>query len=226
MLLWPAAAELGSFCGERRCFMDEFEYDVGISFASEDRDIASQLARRLRRRKMKVFYDEYEKTKLWGEDLYKYLFSVFSEKCRYCIILFSEAYSEKAWPKHELRAAQARLVEDSGDFLLPIRIEECDLPEELTNMSYLTYPETSLTDIAKAVHDKWWEAIKHRYIPLDNVVKVLHDETVIQTIMNRVLPRLVEGEQDDATLLTRALFGLITLIQTSCEYTAFKSKDT
>jgi hypothetical protein len=47
------------------------EYDVALSFAGEDREYAEELANALRG-KANVFYDGFEKAKLWGEDLYVY----------------------------------------------------------------------------------------------------------------------------------------------------------
>ncbi len=45
----------------------QYPYDVAISFAGEDRIHAEALADALRRRKINVFYDKYEKTTLWGK---------------------------------------------------------------------------------------------------------------------------------------------------------------
>ena len=48
-------------------------YDVALSFAGEDRIHAVALAEILSRRGVKVFYDKYEKSTLWGKDLYTHL---------------------------------------------------------------------------------------------------------------------------------------------------------
>ncbi len=46
-----------------------YEYEVALSFAGEDRPYASQLANILRRRGVRFFFDEYEKYTLWGKNL-------------------------------------------------------------------------------------------------------------------------------------------------------------
>ncbi len=51
-------------------------YDVALSFAGEDRKLAEALAKALQKNGIKVFYDEFEKSKLWGKDPYKYLNAV------------------------------------------------------------------------------------------------------------------------------------------------------
>lgn len=44
----------------------DFEFDVAISFASEDRPVADQIAKLLTEQGIKVFYDKYEEANLWG----------------------------------------------------------------------------------------------------------------------------------------------------------------
>jgi hypothetical protein len=47
----------------------DYDYDVAISYASEDGLQAESLAAVLRDRGVHVFYDKYEKAVLWGKDL-------------------------------------------------------------------------------------------------------------------------------------------------------------
>ena len=71
------------------------EYDVALSFAGEDRDYVGRVAEALRRRGINVFYDEYERSDLWGKDLYAHLSSIYSEKSRYVVMFISKFYEEK-----------------------------------------------------------------------------------------------------------------------------------
>ena len=43
------------------------KYDVALSFAGEDRLHAKELARLLKSGGYRVFYDDYEKPRLWGK---------------------------------------------------------------------------------------------------------------------------------------------------------------
>ena len=63
-----------------------YEFDVAISYAGEDREYAEALAETLRQRMLKVFYDNYEKSTLWGKNLYTYLSDVYENKARYCVL--------------------------------------------------------------------------------------------------------------------------------------------
>ena len=57
----------------------KFKYDVGLSFAGEHRDYVRQVADVLKEREFKVFFDDYERTELWGKDLYVHLSKVYQE---------------------------------------------------------------------------------------------------------------------------------------------------
>jgi len=61
-------------------------YDVALSFAGEDRTVAREIAERLRTAGYKVFFDEYEKATLWGEDLTIKLQDVYQHLSRYCVM--------------------------------------------------------------------------------------------------------------------------------------------
>ncbi len=106
----------------------EFDYDVALSFAGEDREKAEELAGLLTSRKLRVFYDLYEQAELWGKDLYQHLQSVYRDRAKYCVIFSSKAYAEKLWTKHELRQAQARAFTENREYILPIRIDDTDIP--------------------------------------------------------------------------------------------------
>lgn len=93
-------------------------YDVVLSFAGEDRDRASELAFALKRRGLKVFYDNDEVAILWGENLYERLGDIFQTQSRFCIPILSRHYVQKPWTLHELKFAQARNMEESNAYLL------------------------------------------------------------------------------------------------------------
>jgi hypothetical protein len=55
---------------------EEYPFDVALSFAGEDRNLAEKLAELLRAHGIQVFYDRYEQATLWGKDLYEHLADV------------------------------------------------------------------------------------------------------------------------------------------------------
>ena len=49
------------------------KYDVALSFAGEDREYVDAVASHLQEAGVRVFYDRFEETKLWGKNLYDHL---------------------------------------------------------------------------------------------------------------------------------------------------------
>lgn len=113
-------------------------YDVALSFAGEDRGHAEALAVELRRSGVRVFYDAYEKGRLWGRDLYVHLHDVYCNKARYCVIFVSAYYAQKVWTTHEHASAQERALRERGaEYILPIRIDATALPGLRETIGYV-----------------------------------------------------------------------------------------
>jgi len=140
----------------------DFEYDVAISYAGEDRHVVDPIASRLRLLKFSVFYDEYEQAALWGEDLQVKLHVLYSKRAKYWLMFVSEAYAKKAWPSHERRAAQERAFNEKGaPYILPIRLDASSIPGLPETIGYIDIklgadricelPASKLTDGAIAM---------------------------------------------------------------------------
>ena len=106
----------------------EYDYDVALSFAGEDRDYVEKVSEILHEIGIKIFYDKYEEVDLWGKDLYTHLDDIYQYKSKYCIIFISKHYKEKLWTNHERESAQARAFQEKGNYILPIRFDETEIP--------------------------------------------------------------------------------------------------
>ena len=131
-----------------------YPYDVALSFAGEDRMHAEALATALFRRRVNVFYDKYEKNALWGKDLYTHLSDLYQNKARYCVMFFSQYYVAKAWTKHELKASQARALNENNEYILPIRLDSTEIPGILQTTAYLNWYEETPESVAEAILEK------------------------------------------------------------------------
>jgi hypothetical protein len=133
--------------------VEPLEYDVALSYAGEDRQIARELANEIRTRGFRVFYDEYEAASLWGRDLYSHLSNVYKNKARFCLVLVSTHYRAKLWTKHELRAAQARAFSESKEYILPLRLDDTEIDGILPTTGYLaikSHTTASVVDLLVA----------------------------------------------------------------------------
>ena len=134
--------------------MRECEYDVALSFAGEDRQYAEKLAELLENNDYRVFYDKYERAQLWGENLYDYLAETYKDKARYCVMFVSKHYAHKVWTNHERRSAQARALEENVAYILPIRLDDTEIPGILPTVAYLDLRLMSIDEIYQALAEK------------------------------------------------------------------------
>lgn len=126
------------------------EYDFALSFAGEDRTVARELARLLKNEGVRVFYDEFEKENLWGKNLYQHLQNVYRDSAIFCVIIISKHYLKKAWPKHELEQAQAQSFKSEKEYILPVRIDDTEIPGINDTTAYLDLNNMSIDEVKNA----------------------------------------------------------------------------
>src|SRR5687768_11904634 len=111
-----------------RDHVDQFEYDVALSFAGEDRAVAEELGDLLLNKNLKEFYDEYHAGDLWGKDLVDHLVNIYSRKARYCLMLISQYYPLRKWTEAQRTSAQERAFRDADEYILPIQLDDSEVP--------------------------------------------------------------------------------------------------
>lgn len=129
--------------------MENKKYDVVLSFAGEDRDYAKYVAEFLRENKVSVFYDDYEKAELLGKNLYEHLSKVYSSANDFCVIFISENYSEKVWTNHERRSAQVRALKEKEEYILPVRLDDTEIPGLLETVAYFDLRNNSIDELCR-----------------------------------------------------------------------------
>jgi hypothetical protein len=133
---------------------DEFEYDIALSFAGENRDLVPNFANGLTEKGVRVFYDEFEKAQLWGKDLYQHPQVVYRDRARYCIIFVSKAYAEKVWTRHQLKQAQARAIQEQREYILPVRLDDTEIPGLNATVGYIDLRRHTIEELQKVVLQK------------------------------------------------------------------------
>lgn len=108
-----------------------------------------QVADGLRSKGFEVFFDPFYESKMWGRDLSEYLMNVYYRQSRYCMMFISRDYVSKAWPTHERRSAIARHVESRGDYILPIRFDESEVPGIPPTTKYIDAIERTTEEIVR-----------------------------------------------------------------------------
>jgi hypothetical protein len=132
----------------------EYDYDVTLSFAGEDREYVERAASALHELGIRVFYDRYEEVDLWGKDLYSHLDDVYRRRARFCVVFISEHYANKLWTNHERKSAQARAFEEESEYILPIRFDSTEVPGMLPTTGYVDANTRSPEDVALMIARK------------------------------------------------------------------------
>ena len=134
--------------------MHEYDYDVALSFAGEDRHYAQKLAEFLDKNGYSVFYDKYELAQLWGKNLYTHLSSIYKDKAYYCVMFLSEHYARKLWTNHERESAQARAFKENQEYILPVRLDDTEVSGIPPTVGYLDGRLMSIDEIYEVLVEK------------------------------------------------------------------------
>ena len=125
-------------------------FDVALSSAQDDRDVAKTIADALENRGLRVFFDQ--SAELWGQDLYDYQRKIYVS--RICVVVLSQSYGRSKWNQLELSNLAAH-SETTGSFaILPIRIPDSPVPPELKHLQFIDYSASSLQRIVEAVEKR------------------------------------------------------------------------
>ncbi len=114
------------------------EYDVALSYAGEDKAYVEAVAHALRRKSLRVFYDSFEEADLIGRNLIDHLSEIYQNKARLCIVFVSAAYARKPFPRLERQAAQARAMEGDQPYIIPVRLDDSEIPGLLSSVAYVS----------------------------------------------------------------------------------------
>lgn len=134
--------------------MKDYNYEVALSFAGEDRDYVEQVANDLKNSGVRVFYDKHVTAELWGKNLYTHLYDVYKNQAKYTIIFVSKCYLEKLWTNHERVSAQARAFTENEEYILPARFDNSEIPGISNTTGYIDLKITSPSELVQLIIDK------------------------------------------------------------------------
>lgn len=132
----------------------DVQFEIALSFAGEDRPYVDQVANLLRSSGVKVFYDLFEESSLWGRNLYDYLSDVYQNKALYTIMFISKHYAGKLWPTHERQSMQARAFQEHQEYVLPARFDDTQIPGVLPTVGYISLVNRPPQEFVKLIHKK------------------------------------------------------------------------
>lgn len=113
------------------------EYDVAISYASQQRDYVTIVATSLKVTGIKTFFAPFLEIDMWGRNTDEYLEQTYFSKAKVCVMFISKEYAGSEWCKLESRSAFAR-QRKQGLYILPIRFDDTELHGLDPGLHYLT----------------------------------------------------------------------------------------
>lgn len=129
-------------------------YQVALSFAGEERKYVEKVARSLQARGVSVFYDGFETAQLWGKNGAEAFHEAFADRSAYVVMFISSGYVTKAWPRHERRSAIGRMIQEDGDYVLPVRFDDTPVPGLPTDVIYLRAERYAPAELAVRIAEK------------------------------------------------------------------------
>jgi len=124
-----------------------------LSHSSKDKDFVIKLANDLAVCEVDVWLDEWEIGP--GDSIYKAI-SEGIEFSRYIALVVSKPFLESTWVSEEVESAFAKQMEQRRKVILPIKIEDIEMPSLLKGKQYISFIEDyyhSLTKLAAIIHD-------------------------------------------------------------------------
>lgn len=106
-----------------------YEFEVAISFAGENRELARKFSEKLELFDVSVFYDELYESNLLGKALSKQFTRIFNEDSRFVLCLLDANHHDKIWPTFERETFRFRVQ------------NEAIIPAYLDNTRFLGIPE-------------------------------------------------------------------------------------
>jgi hypothetical protein len=108
-----------------------FEFDIAISFAGENRDLAKKFADKIEIFDVSVFYDELYESNLLGKALTKQFTRIFNDQSRFILCLLDSYHKDKIWPTFERETFKLRLSEEA---IIPVYLDDSvflGIPEDI-----------------------------------------------------------------------------------------------
>ncbi|CAM2149569.1 TIR domain-containing protein [Pararobbsia alpina] len=130
-----------SDCGFRDAAI-QHTWDLAISFAGENRELAKYVADKLKEMDVSVYFDEDYEVAILGKKLSDEFETVFGKSAKYVVCFLDKHHRAKIWPTFE-RDVFARRVEDQA--VIPIYLDDekfVAIPSDLYGISFKVNRET------------------------------------------------------------------------------------
>ena len=120
-------------------------YDIFLSYNFAQKDWTRALARRLRDKGYRVFFDEWEMPRFVGKTWIDVLAECI-DRTKKVILVWSPEYFENQWPRFEADILQIEDPNGSKGKILPVVHTKCDLPRRFAKIQNLEFSVVEASD--------------------------------------------------------------------------------
>lgn len=132
--------------------MKKYEYDIGISYASEQKANAERIKNLLEELSVKVFFAPDNSNSLINENIMSQFSKIYSEQCQFVLAIISKEYMDKSITKNELDIALLR-CENGDRCLIPVYSDETRISRIDSDLFYFNLRIESEYRIAHKLKD-------------------------------------------------------------------------
>jgi hypothetical protein len=129
-------------------------YDILISCAEEDNEIATELAVMLQSKGITVFYDKFKEAEKWGKNSIDYDNEVFTHSGRYCVVILSQHFGKSQVTNLQRQIIQSKASQQDQEYILPVRLDDSPVDPDLDRLFCVKYRRGSTEEIASLVCQK------------------------------------------------------------------------
>ena len=132
----------------------KFKWDIALSFAGEDRQIAKEIFDKLSAANVRVFYDKHYQAELWGKNLSDEFQQQYGPNTRFVLLLISQHYAIKDWTDFEFTIARAEARHRKQEFILPVQLDNTPLVGLKSTIAHLDLEKMSVDGVVTTVLKK------------------------------------------------------------------------
>ena len=103
-------------------------------------------------------YDESQTAKLGGGDFVTHIAELYRTKAYYCVMFISRHYPLQTWTEAERTAAQDHSLREADEYILPIRLDDTEVPGIMEASGFRDLRQTPLEGLVNLVEQKLSEA--------------------------------------------------------------------
>ncbi|TCK28548.1 hypothetical protein EV667_2555 [Ancylobacter aquaticus] len=118
----------------------EYEFEIALSFAGENRELASHIAVQLEALDVPVFYDEMFETNFLGRAWHSIFTEIFTNRSRYVVCILDEHHQRKIWPTFERENFAPRVADET---VIPIFLDDTKfvgIPSDIVGIKFSFNP--------------------------------------------------------------------------------------